>query len=55
MKHSHTTKQCPKCDNIMTYSKHCGIHVCNECSYHYGLYRCYCGWGLAEGDKIEYW
>jgi hypothetical protein len=33
-----------ECGNDFFYSKHCAAWVCEECSSHKDLARCYCGW-----------
>ena len=29
---------------------YCGANVCDDCEYHDGLARCYCGWSESGGD-----
>lgn len=36
-----------------TLSRSCGVWVCDNCDYHSGLVRCYCGWALDGGDGYE--
>ncbi len=45
-------ESCPKCGGDMARSNYCGVMVCeNEnCGYHKGLARCYCGWSEGGGD-----
>lgn len=43
-------KECPKCRGVMTLSRTCGVYVCDECDYHDGLARCFCGWSQSGGD-----
>lgn len=31
----------------------CGAYVCTNCNDHKGLAKCYCGWGLAPGERLE--
>jgi hypothetical protein len=31
----------------------CGVNVCIKCGDHKGLARCYCGWNLAPGERLE--
>jgi len=33
--------------------RYCGVEVCYKCGYHKGLARCYCGWNLAAGERLE--
>lgn len=35
------------------FSSYCGAWVCPECSDHKGLGRCYCGWNLRSGERLE--
>ena len=35
------------------WSKYCGAKVCTECDDHEGLARCFCGWNLAQGERLE--
>lgn len=30
--------------------RYCGAYICNDCGYHKGLARCYCGWAASGGD-----
>jgi hypothetical protein len=34
----------------MIRSKSCGVKVCEDCSLHEGLVRCYCGWAVSGGN-----
>lgn len=45
-------KECPECGDTMRPSTHCGVMVCenDECGYHDGLARCYCGWSLSGNN-----
>lgn len=36
-----------------TLSRSCGVWTCDNCGYHSGLVRCYCGWALDGGDGYE--
>lgn len=40
-------EKCPKCGGPMWFSRDCGVMVCDQCDYHKGLARCYCGWSLS--------
>ena len=35
------------------WSDYCGAKVCTRCNDHKGLAKCYCGYGLAEGERLE--
>jgi len=43
-------KKCPVRGGLMTFSPYCGVLVCESCSQHDGLARCYCGWSETGGD-----
>ena len=46
--------KCEKCkEGYYEWSRYCGAHVCNNCSDHKGLVRCYCGWNLEPGERLE--
>lgn len=32
------------------FNQYCGIEVCEECGYHKGLARCFCGWSISGRD-----
>lgn len=38
-----------------SWNRFCGADVCEGCGDHKGLARCFCGFGLASGDRCEYW
>lgn len=42
------THKCRHCSGSMTFSRGCGVYVCDECDYHEGLARCFCGWSLTS-------
>jgi len=45
---------CPTCGNDVYYhSSYCGVKVCDDCGYHEGLARCYCGWSISGEDGRE--
>jgi hypothetical protein len=45
---------CDSCKKTMSYSKYCGVYVCDNCNNHKDLARCYCGWSLSGKDgRIE--
>lgn len=48
-------KTCQRCktEGAMRLSSYCGVYVCDECSYHDGLARCYCGWSLGGHDGAQ--
>ena len=31
----------------------CGVEVCTKCDEHKGLARCFCGWNLQPGERLE--
>lgn len=41
------------CLHSYTFSAYCGVEVCDKCGDHKGLARCYCGWNLAAGERLE--
>jgi hypothetical protein len=45
------TVQCEGCKKTTTHelSRFCGAWVCDECDWHEGLCRCFCGW-TANGS-----
>jgi hypothetical protein len=49
------TKTCPRCGEDMSVSRTCGVYVCenDDCQYHAGLVRCFCGWADDGGDGRE--
>lgn len=53
----HTIKDklelCPNCYGVMSFSRYCGVMVCNCCDYHKGLGQCYCGWNMRAGERLE--
>jgi hypothetical protein len=42
--------KCENCSGNMIRSKSCGVKVCEDCSLHEGLVRCYCGWASSGGN-----
>lgn len=40
-----------ECGGRYYFSKYCGAYVCEKCSSHKGLGRCFCGW--RKGQKSE--
>jgi hypothetical protein len=42
--------KCENCGGNMIRSKSCGVKVCQDCSLHEGLVRCYCGWASSGGN-----
>lgn len=44
-----------KCKHEYEFDRGCGCEVCIKCGDHKGLARCFCGFGLASGDRCEYW
>ena len=42
-----------KCGGEYQWQNYCGAKVCGDCGDHKGLARCYCGWGLAPGERLE--
>ncbi len=47
-------ERCPQCKGDMTFSKYCGVMVCECCDYHKGLARCFCGWSASGGNgRVE--
>lgn len=32
------------------FDNSCGAYVCDHCSNHKGLARCFCGWSVSGGD-----
>jgi hypothetical protein len=46
------TKPCdaPRCDGMAHYSRPCAAYICDVCSAHVGLARCFCGWAASGGN-----
>jgi hypothetical protein len=42
-----------ECNHQYEFRNYCGARVCRECGDHKGLARCYCGWGLMPGERLE--
>jgi len=42
-----------ECQHHYEFRNYCGAYVCHECGDHKGLARCYCGWGLMHGERLE--
>ena len=38
------------CQHQYKFRDYCGAKVCDGCSDHEGLARCYCGWAASGGD-----
>lgn len=53
--HTGEERNCPDCQRRTygSFSRVCGVWVCSECEYHWGLARCFCGWNLAPGERLE--
>lgn len=49
------TEYCPDCESEreFTRSNTCGVFICDECGHHLGLARCFCGWNLQPGERLE--
>lgn len=43
------TKTCT-CGSEAAFNNYCAAYVCNVCSSHVGLARCYCGWAESGGN-----
>jgi hypothetical protein len=41
------------CSHVYEFSTYCGADVCVKCGDHKGLGRCFCGWNLAVGERLE--
>jgi hypothetical protein len=35
------------------WQDYCGVKVCRVCGNHKGLAKCYCGWNLEPGERLE--
>lgn len=46
---------CPDCNKESDFylSRTCGVYTCEECGHHLTLARCFCGWNLAPGERLE--
>ena len=44
---------CPHCGGEYAFSQYCGVDVCTNCGYHKNLGRCFCGWNLRPGERLE--
>lgn len=42
-----------KCPHQYEWSAYCGARVCALCGDHRGLARCFCGWNLKPGERLE--
>lgn len=50
-----------ECDHNYQWSDYCGTYVCSECGAHnhsedgrgQSLARCFCGYNLANGERLE--
>lgn len=42
-----------ECKHEYEFSKYCGADVCQKCGDHKDLARCYCGWNLQPGERLE--
>jgi hypothetical protein len=49
-----------KCEHTLHWRPYCGAYVCSRCDAHFTakeggqeLVRCFCGYGLANGEKLE--
>jgi hypothetical protein len=49
------TAECPGCqrERTFTWSTYCGAWLCDHCDWHLGLDKCFCGWHLAPGERLE--
>lgn len=45
-------ESCPKqgCRGHIWFESYCGAYVCDICSHHDKLSRCYCGWAADGGN-----
>lgn len=43
-------KQCETCGGELVFSRHCGADVCEKCSNHDGMDRCFCGWSISGNN-----
>jgi len=41
------------CKHEYEYSNYCGADVCVNCGEHKNLARCFCGWNLAPGERLD--
>lgn len=41
------------CDHQYHLSRTCGVQVCDLCGDHQGLAKCFCGWNLEPGERLE--
>ena len=52
------------CEHHFYFSDHCGADICRKCGLHahvdrktgrvvQELARCYCGWNLTPGERLE--
>ncbi len=44
---------CRECGGEYKFSQYCGVDVCERCGYHKNLARCFCGWNLRPGERLE--
>jgi len=42
-----------ECDHDYKWNKKCGAEVCSKCNEHRGLAKCFCGWNLQDGERLE--
>ncbi len=46
--------KCTRCSKGKFYwERGCGALVCDECDYHKGLARCFCGWAASGGNGYQ--
>ena len=48
-------ENCRDGNHNYSFNHYCGVDVCTGCDQHKGLARCYCGYGISNGDRLEYW
>lgn len=46
-------EEAEECQHEYQLHRTCGVQVCVLCGDHKGLARCFCGWGLAPGERLE--
>jgi len=41
------------CSHDFVMNRMCGVEVCYDCGEHKGLARCFCGWNLSAGERLQ--
>lgn len=47
------SEEAEECKHEYQLHRTCGVQVCVLCGDHKGLAKCFCGWNLAPGERLE--